>query len=429
MRKETVKPAKKLSGTITVPGDKSISHRAAILGSLTNGDVKVTGFLRSEDCMNTLAAMGKLGVIIEDNGSDGIIIHGVGLNGLRESKSELDLGNSGTGIRLLAGLVSGFSFKTKLTGDKSLQKRPMGRIIKPLSEMGAAIKGEGSGNTCPLEIEGGNLNGILYQSPIASAQVKSAMLLAGISANGITVVREPEKSRDHTERMLQYFGVNVDIDGLKVGINGREELLAKPIHVPGDISSAAFFIVAGLIVPNSEITIKGVGINPTRSELIHVLQEMGADISLSNLCNEDWEPTADIIVKSSTLRGTTISGAKIPRLIDELPIIAVAASLAEGETIVKDAKELRVKESDRIAVMSENLKKLGVVIEEKEDGWIIQGGNKLKGATVKSYTDHRIAMSMIVAGLVAEGETVIEDTEWIDTSFPGFMDILKGLQK
>lgn len=410
----SVRPAKRFSGVVSVPGDKSISHRAAILSSIADGPIEINGFLTSEDCLNTLKAMRSLGVKT----------HGVGLWGLKKPKKVLDLGNSGTGLRLLAGLVSGYPFTTKLTGDKSLRRRPMLRIVKPLTQMGARIEGE----RCPLTIIGGNLKGIDYISPIASAQVKSCILIAGLLAKGSTSVTEPIKTRDHTERLLKYLGADIKVDGLKVTVKGGVRLKARPIKIPGDISSAAFILAGGLIVPGGNVTVKGVGINPTRSAVLGILKRMGADIKVKKLPSQ-YEPIADINVRYSKLRGITIGPHEVPGLIDELPIISVLASVAKGRTVISGAGELRVKESDRIRSIAVNLAKFGVDIIEKEDGWIINGGRPLKGAVVSSFGDHRIAMAMVIAGLVAKGQTVVKDTKWIDTSFPGFMDLINRLSR
>lgn len=415
-----VNPTKNFSGVVSVPGDKSISHRTAILGSLANGIVDVKSFLCSADCLNTLRAMQSMGVVVDGFGTPDIKIHGVGLRGLKKPGNILDLGNSGTGVRLLTGLVSGYPFTTEITGDESIRRRPMDRIVKPMTQMGARIEGE----RCPLKITGGNLNGIDYISPVASAQVKSCILIAGLLANGNTSVTEPMKSRDHTERLLKYLGADIKIDGLKVTVKGGAELKAKPIKIPGDISSAAFIIAGGIIVSGGDITIKCAGINPTRIAFLDILKRMGASLSIKELSSLQNEPAADINVHGSKLKGLTIESGEIPGLIDELPIIAVLGAVARGKTIVNGAKELRVKESDRIKTIAVNLAKMGVDITEKEDGWIINGGKPLKGAVVSSFGDHRIAMAMVIAGLIAGGETVVEDTEWIDTSFPGFMDII-----
>jgi len=419
-----VKPAEKFSGTVSVPGDKSISHRAAILGSIANGVVHVNGFLCSADCLATLRAIQSMGVNVEGFGTSDIKIHGVGLHGLKKPSKILDLGNSGTGARLLTGLVSGCPFDSEITGDIYLQKRPMLRIVKPLREMGAIINGE----KCPLKIKGGNLKAIDFISPIASAQVKSCILIAGLFAKGVTSVTEPTKSRDHTERMLEYLGAKIKVEGLKVSIEGGKDLQARPIRVPADLSSAAFILAGGVIIPGADVTIQEVGINSTRIEFLNVLKRMGADIHISDIHREEHEPVADIRVRYSKLRGVDITAPEIPGLIDELPVIAVLASRAEGRTVVSGAKELRVKESDRIKCVAQSLLKFGVHIQEKEDGWIIEGGKPLHGAIVNSFGDHRIAMAMTILGLVANGETIVEDTEWINTSFPGFMGVINKLR-
>lgn len=419
-----INPAKKFSGIVSVPGDKSISHRAVIFSSISDGVVDISGFLASGDCLNTLKAIQSMGVNITGVGRENLKIHGVGLMGLVKPDKVLDLGNSGTGVRLLTGLVSGYPFTTEITGDESIKRRPMQRIIKPLTQMGARIEGE----KCPLKITGGNLKGIDYTSPVASAQVKSCILIAGLLANGSTSVTEPLKSRDHTERMLRYLGADIKINGLKVSIKGGAGLKAKPIKIPGDISGAAFILAGGLVIHGADVTVKEVGINPTRNAVLDVMKRMGADVSVKEIRSAQDEPIADIRVRYSRLKGVNIEPHEIPGLVDELPIIAVLSAIAEGKTVVSGAMELRVKESDRIKTIAVNLKKLGVDITEKEDGWVINGGKPLKGAVVQSYGDHRIAMSMVIAGLVSDGETVVEDTEWIDTSFPGFMDIIDELR-
>lgn len=419
-----VKPAKKFSGIISVPGDKSISHRSAIIGSLTNGVVNVSNYLTSADCLATLRAMRSMGVVIGGFGTTNVNIHGVGLRGLKKPDKTLDLENSGTGARLIAGLVSGCLFTAELTGDESLRKRPMLRIVKPLSEMGAKIEGM----KCPLKITGGNLKGIDYVSPVASAQIKSCLLIAGLLADGNTSVAEPAKSRDHTERMLKYLDADIKINGLKISVKGGVCLRAKPIRVPGDLSSAAFMLAGGLIVPGGDVTVREVGVNPTRIAFLDVLKRMGANLEIKELPEVNNEPAADIRARSSKLKGVEIGLGEIPGLIDELPIIAVLASAANGKTVVSGAYELRVKESDRIKTVADNLKKFGVDIEEKQDGWIINGGKELRGAVVPSFGDHRIAMAMVILGLIADGETVVEDTEWINTSFPGFMDLIDKLR-
>lgn len=418
-----IKPAKNFKGVIAVPGDKSISHRSAIIGSITDGVVEISNFLCSADCLATLRAVQSMGVKVEGFGSPKVRIYGAGLRGLKKPSNILDLENSGTGTRLIVGLVSGCQFSAEITGDESLKKRPMLRIVEPLKKMGAEIEGD----KCPLKIQGGRLKGIDYVSPVASAQVKSCLLIAGLLADGITSVTEPAKSRDHTERMLKYFDADIKIDGLKVSVRGGKQLKAKPIKIPGDLSSAAFMLAGGVIVPGGYITIKNVGINPTRIAFLNVLKRMGANLEISKTPELQDEPVADITVRHSKLQGINIGVDEVPSLIDELPIIAVLASAAAGKTVVSGAKELRVKESDRIKTVADNLAKFGVAVEEKEDGWIINGGRPVKGSIVQSFGDHRIAMAMTIFGLVASGETIIEDTEWINTSFPGFMDLINKL--
>lgn len=416
-----------LKGEINIPGDKSISHRAVMFGSISNGLTEVTNFLQGADCLSTIDCFRKLGIEIE-NTKDKILIKGAGLHGLKEPTSILDAGNSGTTTRLISGILAAQPFTTTLTGDASIQKRPMKRIMTPLSMMGANITSL-TGNDCaPLQIIGSKLKGIHYESPIASAQVKSSILLAGLYAEGETSVSEPALSRNHSEIMLSYFGANVTSKDNTATIQPEPILTGQKVCVPGDISSAAYFIAAGAIVPNSEILIKNVGINPTRDGILRVALEMGADITLLNE-NHDGEPTADLLVKTSSLQGVTIGGEIIPTLIDEIPIICIMAACAEGTTIIKDAAELKVKESDRIAVMVENLTAMGVDIEGTDNGMIIHGGKPLHGAYIPTHLDHRIAMSFAVAALVADGETDIENSEICNVSFPGFYDYIQMLSK
>lgn len=421
-----VQPKNSLRGTIRVPGDKSISHRSIMFGALAQGTTTVKGFLRGADCLSTVACFKALGVEIEDLGET-ILVHGKGLQGLQEPKDILDAGNSGTTTRLMLGILAGQKFYSVITGDPSIRKRPMGRVTKPLAQMGAKIYGRNDNTLAPLTVVPSTLAPIEYELPIASAQVKSAVLLAGLYADGITVVREPEKSRDHTERMLKGFGAELEVDGLAVKVKGGPKLEGQEIIVPGDISSAAFFLVAGAITKGSEIVIENVGLNPTRTGIIDILQTMGANLEILNQKEVAGEPIGDLRIKESNLKGITIGGEIIPRLIDEIPILAVAAAAAQGETIIKDAQELRVKETDRIKVMVEQLRKMGAEVEEREDGMIIQGGKPLKGALCHSSHDHRIAMSMAVAALIAQGETIIEEAQYIDISFPDFAGILDKL--
>ncbi len=423
-----LKPSRGLRGEIVLPGDKSLSHRSVILSSIAEGDTVINGFLTGEDTINTARAMQAMGITIEGMGTSRLVVHGKGLDGLSEPSGVIDLGNSGTGMRLLAGLLSGQSFFSVLTGDQYLRKRPMARIVEPLRRMGAAIDGRSGGQSAPLAIRGGGrkTQSIEFIAPVASAQVKSAVLLAGLYAGGETSVNEPSKSRDHTERMLRFFGAGLKEEGTIVTLRGRQTLSPHgPIDIPSDISSAAFFLVAACIVPGSDLTIKNVGVNPTRIGIIEILAAMGADISLENPREQAGEPVADLRVHYRKLRAVEIAGTLIPRAIDEIPVLAVAASYAEGTSIVKDASELRVKESDRIATMVAELKKMGAQVVERPDGMEITGRETLDGAICESHGDHRIAMSMAVAGLAAQGETVVRDAEWIETSFPGFERLLR----
>lgn len=423
-----IKPSRGLRGETALPGDKSLSHRAVIFAAIAEGDTVINGFLTGEDTLNTAKAVEKMGIRIEGLGTDRLVVRGKGLDGLSEPAGVLDLGNSGTGMRLLAGLLAGQDFFSVLTGDHYLVKRPMGRIVEPLRRMGATIDGRSGGKLAPLAIRGGGrkTKAIDYASPVASAQVKSAILLAGLYADGDTSVSEPMKSRDHTERMFRHFGVETREQGPRVTVRGRQELRAKgPLEIPSDISSAAFFLVAASIVPGSDLLMKNVGVNPTRTGVIDVLREMGADITLLNEREQAGEPVADLRVKHKKLHGARIGGDMIPRAIDEIPVLSVAASYAEGKTVIQDAAELRVKESDRIAAMAAELRKMGAAVTERPDGMEITGRDALNGATCESHGDHRIAMSMAVAGLAARGETMVRDCGWIETSFPGFERLLK----
>ncbi len=415
-----------LRGTLTVPGDKSITHRAIILSALADGEATITNYCPGEDCLHTAAAFQAMGVPIEI-APDRLRVAGKGLWGLREPDSIVDCGNSGTGIRLLAGVLAGQDFFSVLTGDASIRRRPMGRVVGPLREMGAVIAGRRGGELAPLAIAGARLRGIAYSSPIASAQVKSSVLLSGLFAEGTTSVTEPALSRDHTERLFDYLGIPVTRNGLTVSLTGQRAFPAKDITVAGDLSAAAFFLVAASLVSESDVTITGVGVNPTRTGVLEVLQEMGAHIELLNPRVQAGEPVADLRVRSAPLRGVTIGPARIPRTIDEFPILCVAAACAQGETIVSGAEELRVKESDRIATMATELRRLGAAVEERPDGLRIVGGRPLKGAVCQSHGDHRVAMAMMVAGLVAQGEMRVEDTACVATSFPGFDKRLRGL--
>jgi 3-phosphoshikimate 1-carboxyvinyltransferase len=420
----TTAPARAIRGEVTVPGDKSISHRSIMLGSIANGTTTITNFLRGEDNFATMAAFRAMGVAIEDDGQT-VTVHGAGLRGLQEPGDVLDCGNSGTTIRLMTGLLSGQRFFSVLTGDQYLRKRPMKRVTEPLARMGAQINGRGNGTLAPLAISGTQLQGIAYQSPIASAQVKSALMLAGLYADGITTITEPTLSRDHSERMLRYFGANLETAGSTVTLQGGQELQGREICVPGDISSAAFLLVAALIVPGSELLIRNVGINPTRTGVIDILQAMGGDIVLQNQRELSGEPVADLLVRSSRLKGIEIGGEVVPRAIDEFPAICMAAAVAEGTTVLRDARELRVKETDRIAAMAANLRLIGAgTIEETEDGMIMQGVESLTGGTVTSFGDHRIAMSLSIAALSSRAPVTVDDVSCVATSFPGFFDLL-----
>ena len=408
-----------LKGEITVPGDNSISHRAVMFGALSKGTTEVTNFLQGADCLSTIDCFRRLGIAIE-NTSEKIIVHGKGLHGLTKSDKILDVGNSGTTTRLISGILAGQNFETILNGDESIQSRPMKRIMEPLSLMGADIASLRDNNCAPLRIAGSPLHGIHYTSKVSSAQVKSCILLAGLYADGLTSVTEPSVSRNHTELMLRGFGANVVCRDKTAAITPDPELIGQKIEVPGDISSAAYFIAAGLIVPGSEILVKNVGINPTRDGIIRVCQAMGADITLFNKREHGGEPVADILVRYSSLEATTIEGEIIPTLIDELPMIAVMACFAKGTTVIKDAAELKVKESDRIAVMVDNLSRMGAHITATDDGMIIEGGFPLHGAEIDSHLDHRIAMSFAVAALASEGETTIKDADCVKISYPNF---------
>ena len=423
MTNETIYP---LRGELEIPGDKSISHRAIMFGSLANGTTEVTHFLQGADCLSTISCFQKLGIHI-DNTTDKILIHGKGLHGLSAPTDILDCGNSGTTTRLISGILSGQNFTSTLTGDASIQKRPMKRIMDPLHQMGADITSVHNNNCAPLTIKGSKLQGIHYHSPIASAQIKSAILLAGLYADGETRVTEPYVSRNHSEIMLSHFGADIKTEGTTAIIQPKPMLVGQKISVPGDISSAAYFIAAGLLVPGSEIILKNVGINPTRDGILRVAKDMGGNIELLNINTDNGEPTADLLVKFSALHGTTIGGEIIPTLIDEIPIIAIMAAFARGTTIIKDAAELKVKESNRIQVMVDNLKSMGADIESTEDGMIIHGGKDLHGAIIDSHMDHRIAMSFAIASLLADGHMTILDKNCVDISFPTFYQDLNRL--
>ena len=420
-----IKKLTNLHGEITVPGDKSISHRAVMFGSLAKGTTRITHFLEGADCLSTISCFRKMGIDIENNNGE-ILIHGKGLRGLSSPTDILDVGNSGTTTRLISGILAGQNFVSELTGDDSIQSRPMKRIMTPLLSMGADITSIKGNNCVPLRIAGHPLKAIHYDSPVASAQVKSCVLLAGMYSDGVTSVTEPVLSRNHTEIMLNYFGAQVTSEGTTASIVPEPSLHAREITVPGDISSAAYFIAAGLLVPGSEILLKNVGITPTRDGLLRVCKDMGADITMLNV-NMDGEPTADLLVRTSSLHGTTVGGEIIPTLIDEIPMIAVMAAFAEGTTIIKDAKELKVKESDRILVMAENLSRMGADITPTDDGMIIHGGKPLHGAVIDSYLDHRVAMSFAIAGLLCDGPLSIKGGDCVKISYPEFYEDLYRL--
>lgn len=421
-----IQKARKVQGTVRVPGDKSISHRAVMFGALAEGTTMISGFLPGADCLSTISCFRRMGIEIEQQG-DQVAVHGKGWYGLEEPKEKLDVGNSGTTIRLISGILSTQPFHFVLEGDESIAKRPMRRVVGPLRQMGAKIDGRKNGEFTPLAIRGGELTGIPYESPVASAQVKSAILLAGLQAQGVTSVREPHLSRDHTERMLAAFGVNVVRDGLTVSVEGGQRLIGRTITVPGDISSAAFLIAAVMMVPDSYLVIENVGLNPTRTGIIDVVRAMGGRIDLINERIVNEEPVADLHVYYSELTGTVIEGDIIPRLIDEIPVIAVLATQAVGTTTIRDAEELKVKETDRIATVVSELSKFGARITPTDDGMIIEGKSSLTGAVIDSMGDHRIGMAMAIAGIAAEGVTQVTNAEAINVSFPGFAELLESI--
>ncbi|MFM2176810.1 MAG: 3-phosphoshikimate 1-carboxyvinyltransferase [Verrucomicrobiota bacterium] len=409
---------------ISVPGDKSISHRAAMFAGMADGTTVIEGFLPSEDCLCSVKAMQAMGAIVEPlEELEGVGLVKLAITGtgpkLKAPAGPIDCGNSGTTIRLLSGILAGQDFTTEMFGDASLSKRPMKRVADPLNAMGAKVEGQGEKICAPLKVAGGNLQAITYTLPMASAQVKSAVLLAGLFAPGKTTVIEPVATRNHTERIMSHFGVKWLRDGNAVSVYGGQVPRATDLIVPGDISSAAFWMVAAAASPGQQITLKNVGLNPTRTGVINVLLRMGAHITNSE-SSSDGEPRGNVVIKGGELNATVIGGAEIPNVIDELPILAVAGALARGRTLIKDAKELRVKETDRIAAVAENLRRMGVEVIEYEDGMEIVGGAKLQGATISTYHDHRIAMAFAIAGMFAEGETIIEGSECINTSYPGF---------
>lgn len=421
-----------LRGKVEIPGDKSISHRCIMLGSIADGMTEVHNFLQGADCRATIDCFRKLGIEIEHNGSS-VLVHGKGMHGLNAPSEILDVGNSGTTTRLISGILAGQPFDSKLSGDASLNSRPMRRIIEPLTQMGANISSILRNGCAPLYISPGKLTGIHYNSPVASAQVKSCILLAGLYAQGETSVTEPSLSRNHTELMLKEFGADLhsmhELDSTKATVTIRpcQELYGQKITVPGDISSAAYFIAAGLLIPDSEIQIQNTGINPTRAGILKVCEDMGADITLLKQHTEGGEPIADILVRTSRLHGTTVEGDIIPTLIDEIPIIAVMAAMAEGTTVIKDAAELKVKETNRIETVVDNLKAMGCDVTATDDGMVIHGGKGLHGATIHTLLDHRIAMAFSIAALVADGTTKILDSHCVDVSYPTFYDTFEGL--
>lgn len=422
-----IEKIKKLKGNISVPGDKSISHRSLILGSIAQGETRIYNFLNSLDCLKTLECMQALGAEIELDKDNSVKIKGKGLYGLQEPKDILDVGNSGTTIRLLTGLLSGQNFYSVLNGDNSIRRRPMKRVTQPLRLMGADIWGRKDGQFAPLNVRGNKLNPLHYTLPVASAQVKTALLLAGLYTVGETVIKEPLPTRDHTERMLEIMQADIKNSPLEIKIKGGKQLKGTDIFIPGDISSAAYFVAAASMLRDSQIIIKHVGVNPTRTGIIEILNKMGAKINILNYQIKSNEPQADLKIEYSELKGMEIKEEMMPFLIDELPLIAVVATQAQGKTVVSGARELRVKETDRIKAIVSELKKMGADIEEKEDGFIVTGPSRLKGAVCESYNDHRIAMSLAVAALLAEGKTVIKNSECIDISFPGFEKTLQKL--
>ena len=421
------KTTKPLHGELTVPGDKSISHRSVMFGAISEGITEVTHFLKSADCLSTISCFRKMGITIEEEAQT-LLIHGKGLHGLSAPAEVLDTGNSGTTTRLISGILAGQSFESHLIGDASICKRPMGRIMKPLQAMGADITSDRGNDCAPLTIKGHPLKAIHYDSPVASAQVKSCVLLAGLYADGPVSVTEPALSRNHTELMLSSFGASVTSFGTTATILPDSHLVGQKVSVPGDISSAAYFICAALMVPGSEVLIRNVGINPTRDGILRVVRAMGADIEYRNIREQAGEKTADLLVRyTRDLHGTVIEGDLIPTLIDEIPVIAVLAATADGETVIRDAKELRVKESDRLTIMVDSLSAMGCDIEGTPDGMIIRGGRPMRGAQIDSHLDHRIAMSFAVASLVAEGTTAIQNAECVNISYPEFYRDLASL--
>ncbi len=421
-----VRPASPITRTLSVPGDKSISHRSVMLGAIADGVTDIQNFLPGQDCWSTVRCIRQLGIKVNEISSTHLQVEGRGLDGLVEPEDYLDVGNSGTTIRLISGILAGQDFLSILTGDASIRRRPMARIADPLRQMGAQVWGRSNGRFAPLAIRGGNLKAIAYQTPVASAQIKSAVLLAGLYAQGETSVTEPSLSRDHTEIMLAAFGVPIQKDNLTTIVRPGP-LSGQPVVIPGDISSAAFFMVAGAIVPGARITVSRVGLNPTRTGIIDVLEEMGARISISNRVQSSGELMGDVTIEADKLRAVSIGGSLIPRLIDEIPVLAVAAAAAEGTTVIRDASELKVKESNRLQAIAKELSRFGALINETDDGLIIKGGNNYEGAACESYHDHRIAMACALMGLISRNQTIVHDSECIDISFPGFQNTLNRL--
>jgi 3-phosphoshikimate 1-carboxyvinyltransferase len=424
--KRVLQSKKPLRGEISVPGDKSIGHRAVIFGSIAHGSSRVSNLSGGEDNQRTVQAFKDLGVKISTEG-EALYIEGKGWEGLKSPEKIIDCGNSGTTMRLLSGVLAGRPFNAILDGDQSLRRRPMQRVIEPLRRMGANLVGREGTGLAPLEINGGKLRGIEYAMPIASAQVKSAILLAGLQAEGVTVVDEPQNSRNHTELMIKGFGGEVAVHGRKVSVNGCQTLHGKDLRIPGDISSAAFFLVAAALIPGSKVVMRRVGVNPTRDGIIEILRRMGADIELLGATVEAGEPVADLRVTGRRLKGVEIGSELVARTIDEYPILAIAAALADGVTVIRDVKELRFKESDRISAMTEGLRRLGVEVEERENGMTIHGRETLQGNKLRSFGDHRIAMSLAVAGLSADGGVEIDDAQCVDISFPTFFNLLNEI--
>ncbi|MBC1891128.1 3-phosphoshikimate 1-carboxyvinyltransferase [Listeria booriae] len=414
-----------LNGTIRVPGDKSISHRSIMFGALANGTTTVSNFLKGEDCLSTIGVFRALGVRIEEF-PDKIVVHGTGWDGLKRPDETLDVGNSGTTIRLMLGILAGRPFDATLEGDASIGKRPMGRVMLPLREMGAIFEAKDA-NFAPVKVTGTKLQPMTYTLPVASAQVKSAIIFAALQADGETTIIEKEKTRDHTEQMIRQFGGAITTDGLTIRVNGGQEFQGQNVVVPGDISSAAFFIVAGLIIPNSKIRLENVGLNPTRTGIIDVVKEMGGKITVEQTSKAGDEPAGTVIVETSDLKGIEIGGDIIPRLIDELPVIALLASQATGKTVIKDAEELKVKETNRIDAVVTELSKMGVALVGTDDGMIIEGNQTLHGATVQSYGDHRMGMMLQVAALLADSDVTLEKAEAINVSYPSFFEDVASL--